>query len=108
MSLLKAVDFPDNIFFAILLHVREQRPEKDKIFSYELKLVNSLKDIFGDITCTVLYMSMATVMGPTPPGTGVRWLATSTTWRPECDIKDFCHLFERLGKGKKIGLIQAF
>ena len=51
-------------------------------------------------------MSMATVMGPTPPGTGVRWLATSTTWRPECDIKDFCHLFERLGKGKEIGLIQ--
>ena len=44
MSLLNAVDFPDNIFFAILLHVREQRPEKDKIFPYELKLVSSLKD----------------------------------------------------------------
>ena len=44
MSLLNAVDFPDIIFFAILLHVREQRPEKDKIFSYEFKLVNSLKD----------------------------------------------------------------
>ena len=51
-------------------------------------------------------MSMATVMGPTPPGTGVRWLATSTTWTPECDIKDFFHLFRRLGKSKKIGLIQ--
>ena len=28
---------------------------------------------------TVLCMSMATVMGPTPPGTGVMWLATSAT-----------------------------
>ena len=48
----------------------------------DLSIVDSLLYLSHDedlATLTVFLMSMATVRGPTPPGTGVMWEATSVS-----------------------------